>query len=91
MGLFTPVTWYRNGLLYSKNLTRTRQTKENALSLSFPSAFYVPYQDVFVPRDRPASRVYIPFPNVDWVSGWVWGGGGGEVGVKQIHHRPVCR
>lgn len=24
-------------------------------------------------------RVYIPFPNVDWVSGWVWGvGGGGE-------------
>ena len=24
------------------------------LFLSFPSAFYVPYQDVFVPRDRPA-------------------------------------
>ena len=21
-----------------------------------------------VPRDRPASRVYIPFPNTDWVS-----------------------
>lgn len=39
---------------------RDKASKGNALSLSYPSAFYAPYQDVFVPRDRPASRVYIP-------------------------------
>lgn len=81
------VTWYRNALPDSKNLTGTRQTKEMLFLCLIPVRFML-LTKTFLYHVTDQLQGFVS-PNVDWVSGWR--GGRGEVGVKQIHHRPVCR